>query len=208
MPQLNLWQVHCSCMGRAQNGQPSCSSTLHQVKPIFCIPAEFMRFNQSADPSSYPGMPDCWRFFLHIRDHRTERVGSPMVSCLETLNPTSRTMPADDIFPLIPIFVLRRRQSLAFDGQQCVEVRVTTTFNPNGGGAGSRNQINLAPFVLLIWFFNPELKDVPTSGVPGGAIEMGTELRRQNSLGCLAFPVWPISPLGQLISDEIQEFMA
>jgi hypothetical protein len=131
-----------------------------------------------------------------------------MVSCLETLNPAGRTMPADDVFPIIPIFVLWRRQSLAFDRQQRIKVRVTAAFNPNSGGAGSRNQINLAPLVLLIRFFDPELKDVPACGVPGRAIQVGAELRRKDSLRCLRFPVWPISPLGQLISDEIQEFMS
>jgi hypothetical protein len=52
---------------------------------------------------------------------------------------------------------------------------VAAAFDPDGGGAGRGNQINLAAFGLLIWLFDPKLKEIPPPRVSSGAVEMGTE---------------------------------
>jgi len=115
--------------------------------------------------------------------------GNPMVSCLEALNPpvelcrltTYSAHP--DLCPLASVVSCIRwaaaRQSPCDGGLQSKQWRRREQ-EPNQSCA----------FVLLIRFFDPELKDVPPCGVPGRAIEMGAELRRQNSLQCLRFPVW------------------
>src|SRR5437660_1494763 len=105
-----------------------------------------------------------------------------MMARLEALNASGRGMPIDDVFAVIPIFALGCRQSLAFDGQQWVEIHVTTALDPHGGITGRRDQINLAAFGLLIRLFNSKLEEIPPTRVPCGAIEMRTEQGCQSVL--------------------------
>jgi hypothetical protein len=84
-----------------------------------------------------------------------------MISLFESLDTAGRRVAANDVFTFVPILRLRRWQSFAFDRHYAVELGVFATRHTNRGIAGGSNQINLSPFVLLVWLFDTELEDIP-----------------------------------------------
>jgi hypothetical protein len=130
-----------------------------------------------------------------------------MITRLETLNSTSRAVAIDDVFPFVAVCAVWRRQPLAFDRHQTIEVHVSAAFNDDGSAAGCGNQINLAAPLVLVALFDPELKNILTVGMPGDTVEMGAKLRCQDGLRCLSSSIGAVSPTRQFVGYEVDQRM-
>lgn len=180
---------------------------MFNLEQVVRAPAGLHGCSQFTDPCCHSLVPDRRRFFLDIRDHGTESVDRTVMSGLETLHTTGGGVLAENVLPLVAVFVFGGRKPLAFDGQNRVEVRVAAAVDPECRAAGRGNQIDLAALVLLIGLFDSELKDVQPIGMPGRAIEMSAELRCECGFRCLSFSVRAVSPARQLMGDKGEQFV-
>lgn len=99
---------------------------------------------QIRDPRIQTVMPYLCRLRLYIRNHDCKGVGNSVMPRLEALDSTGRCLSVVLVLAFIPVFVLGRRQTLALNWLQGIELSAPSAFNPDrratGGSDPKRNR--------------------------------------------------------------------
>ncbi|OWK25518.1 hypothetical protein AJ87_09175 [Rhizobium yanglingense] len=117
-----------------------------------------------------------------------------VIAGFETMNAASSGVLTDNIFSLVPVFFNRRRQPLALDWKECIELRVSTAINHDIGPVWSRDQIHLAAFFSLVLLLNPELQEIPPARQSRHAVHMRTKLSGERCFRSGCWSVGSITP--------------